>query len=164
MYTCVHTCLDSQILNLCILAYICIYEYTLFTTDSHKQQIARALRSRASPHSRRGLHVCVAVCCSVLQCVAVCCSVLQCVAVFCSVCSVLQYVAVRCSVLQYVALCDIVLQQIARALGSSARRLIRRGLYVWCAVRHSVLQFVAVCSSMAQYIAECYRILQYVPV
>jgi len=30
-------------------------------------------------------HVCVAVCCSVLQCVAVCCSVLQCVAVCCSV-------------------------------------------------------------------------------
>ena len=28
-------------------------------------------------------HMCVAVCCSVLQCVAVCCSVLQCVAVCC---------------------------------------------------------------------------------
>jgi len=39
------------------------------------------------------VHMCVAVCCSVLQCVAVCCSVLQCVAVCCSV---LQCVAVCC--------------------------------------------------------------------
>jgi len=33
-------------------------------------------------------HVCVAVCCSVLQCVAVCCSVLQCVACVVVCCSV----------------------------------------------------------------------------
>ena len=44
--------------------------------------------------TRDEYHVCVAVCCSVLQCVAVCCSVLQCVAVCCSV---LQCVAVMCA-------------------------------------------------------------------
>ena len=61
------------------------------------------------------MHVCVAVCCSVLQCVTVCCSVLQCVAVCCSVFltsspnpsapSRYVSVAVCCSVLQCVAVC-----------------------------------------------------------
>jgi len=41
------------------------------------------------------IHLCVALCCRVLQSVAECCSVLQCVAVGCSV---LQCVAVCCSV------------------------------------------------------------------
>jgi len=74
--------------------------------------------------AQQGAHMCVAVCCGVLQGVAVCCVVLQyvaclqCVAACCSVlqrvetcysvlqcvgtcCSVLQCVAVRCSVLHY---------------------------------------------------------------
>jgi len=35
--------------------------------------------------SKRYVHICVALCCIVLQCIAFCGSVLQCVAVCCSV-------------------------------------------------------------------------------
>ena len=41
------------------------------------------------------LHMCVAMCCNVLQCVAMCCNVLQCVAMCCNV---LQRVVVCCGV------------------------------------------------------------------
>ena len=53
-------------------------------------------------------HMCVAVCCSVLQCVAVCCSVLQCEVLLQCVavcCSVLQCLPVCCGVIQCVAVC-----------------------------------------------------------
>ena len=78
-------------------------------------------------------HICVAVCCSVLQRVAVCCSVLQCVAAFCNV---LQCVAVCCSVLQCVT-------------------------YEWVIEsRHMyVLQCVAVCCSVLQCAAICCSVL-----
>jgi len=56
--------------------------------------------STPSLSSHNVMHVCAAVCCSVLHCAAVCGSVLQCAAVSCSV---LQCVVACCSVLQCVA-------------------------------------------------------------
>jgi len=116
------------------------------------QCVAVCCSARQKKHTlgvAQGWHVCVAVCCSVLQCVAVCCNVLQWktkeahsdpsvlvpVAYMCG--SVLQCVAVCCSVLQCVEVCCSVLQYVV-VEDKKKHTLVHQ-----CCIH--VLQCVAVC-------------------
>jgi len=189
-----------QLVRCCMLQYAsaCCSRITSILSHSmaNCMRVLRCVASRcnmlhshymcATP-SRRYIHWCVAVCCSILQyftvtleaCYSipspsslVCCSMLQYVAVCCSTlqshykrahpsCRHFYWcVAVCCSMLQYVAVCCNMLQSQC----CMCYIHITSALIDPVAISIGMLQYAAVCYSMLQYVAVFCSMLQYVAV